>query len=365
MRIAYGVHGYSRGHASRAAAVLGSLAEHHEVRIYAGGDAHDFLSKHFAVTRIPSLGFTYDRRGRLSKSRTFLDNLPRALDLFGGGAQLAALIQEMRGFGPQVVISDAEPWTLRAARALGIPRIGFDHFGVMVYCRVPMPLRDRLRSAFDRALYRAFIGRLDRVLVSSFYDAPPRSDAVRVIGPLLRDAVHQVPPQDGAHLLVYLNNGAQQLTAALERALHALGCEVRLYGAGRVGREGNVVYRPPGNRSFLRDLASCRAVVSTAGNQLVGEALHYGKPLLVAPEATVEQRMNARAVARLGVGEETTFAALDAARIRAFLASVPRYAAATRRHRQDGRQEALTLLERWVAELAEKPRSHRDRRSAI
>lgn len=355
MRIAYGVHGYSRGHATRAAAVLGSLMERHEVRIYAGGDAYDFLSRSFPVERIPSLGFSYNRHGQLSKVRTFFENLPKATDLFRAGPEFSALLSSMRAFQADIVISDAEPWTHRAALALGIPRIGFDHFGIMVYCRVPLGLLDRARSAFDRGLYRSFIGQPDRVLVSSFYDVPPRSDAVRVIGPLLRDEVHHVQPHSGAHLLVYLNRGVRQLTAALEQALQELPHEIRLYGAGRVGQEGNITFRPPGNRSFLRDLASCRAVVSTAGNQLVGEAIHYGKPMLVAPETTVEQRMNAAAVERMGIGEATTFAELTAPRISAFLSRVPEHTAATRRHRRDGRREALEVLEEWMAELVPRP----------
>jgi UDP:flavonoid glycosyltransferase YjiC (YdhE family) len=39
MRIAHGVFGYGRGHATRAAAVLPELETRHEVRIFAGGDA--------------------------------------------------------------------------------------------------------------------------------------------------------------------------------------------------------------------------------------------------------------------------------------------------------------------------------------
>ncbi|MEL6348107.1 MAG: glycosyltransferase family protein, partial [Myxococcota bacterium] len=286
MRIAYGVHGYSRGHATRASAVLTSLCERHEVRIYAGGDAYDFLSRKFPVERIPSLGFSYNQNGKMSKLKTFLNNFPKALDLFRHGPQFRQLLGSMRSFGPDVVISDAEAWTHRAALALGIPRIGFDHFGVMVYCRVPLALMDRLRSTMDRRLYLGFIGTPDRVLVSSFYDVPPNDETVQVIGPLLRDEVHHVQPRDGDHLLVYLNNGVRQMNRRLEGILQSLSREVRLYGAGRVGREGQIDYRPPGNLSFLRDLATCKAVLSTAGNQLVGEAIHYGKPLLVMPERT-------------------------------------------------------------------------------
>ena len=38
-----------------------------------------------------------------------------------------------------VVISDSEAWTHQAAQRLGIPRIGFDHIGVIAYCKPHFP----------------------------------------------------------------------------------------------------------------------------------------------------------------------------------------------------------------------------------
>ena len=54
---------------------------------------------------------------------------------------------------------------------------------------------------------------------------------------------------------------------------------------------------------FIDDLAGCQAVVSTAGNQLVGEALHLGKPLLVIPEPrNFEQAVNGHFLEERGAG---------------------------------------------------------------
>ncbi|MBN1512501.1 MAG: hypothetical protein JXB13_10840, partial [Phycisphaerae bacterium] len=57
MKIAYGVHGFGRGHAMRARAVLPELFRRHEVLVLAGGDAYHALSADFAVTRIPTLKY--------------------------------------------------------------------------------------------------------------------------------------------------------------------------------------------------------------------------------------------------------------------------------------------------------------------
>jgi len=356
MRIVYGVHGYTRGHATRAASILTELQSRHEVLILAGGDAYDALQRRFEVTRIPTLGFSYGKPGKMSKWDTMRDNLPKLWDLFVGGPQFADVARVVKRFGPDVVVSDAEAWTHRVALALRIPRIGFDHFGVMVYCKTPMPAADRMASLVDRTVYRTLMGAPQKVLISSFYDADPTSGDVGVVGPMLGDDVHALEPSLGDHLLVYLNMGIHQWTTRLERALVGANIPIKVYGPGFGGMRDSIEFFEPDRESFLRDLASCRAVLSTAGNQLVGEAIHLGKPMLVMPEATVEQRMNAAAVERMGIGEVSSFERIDAGTLQSFLERRPHYAEATRRHATDGRRQALERLEAWFEELAKGPR---------
>jgi uncharacterized protein (TIGR00661 family) len=361
MRIAYGVHGYTRGHATRAASVLTDLTRRHDVLIFAGGDAYEALRHRFDVVKIRTLGFSYGKGGKMSKLDTIRRNVPKLWDLFARGPHFARIAKRLKAFGPDVVISDAEAWTHRAALALGIPRIGFDHFGVMVYCRVPMPVGDRMISLLDRSLYRFLMGDPERVLVSSFYSARPNSLDVRLVGPLVGDDVSELEPTDGGHLLCYLNMGRDQLSDRVRDALSACGRPVRAYGPGlaKVEAPDNVTFHEPNRTGFLADLASCHAVLSTAGNQLVGEALHLGKPLLVMPEATVEQRLNGAAVARMGIGERSSFDEIDEGVIRRFLGQRDEFAAAARQHATNGRREALERLETWFEELARsrRPRS--------
>lgn len=356
MRIVYGVHGYTRGHATRAASILTHLQQRHEVLILAGGDAYDALAPRFDVSRIPTLGFSYGPGGRLSKWETIRNNVPKLWDLFAGGPDFAEVAKAVRRFRPDVVISDAEAWTHRVAWALRIPRIGFDHFGLMVYCNVPMAAADRMASLVDRTVYRTLMGAPEKVLISSFYDADPASRDVGVVGPMLGDDVLALKPTLGAHLLVYLNMGIHQWTPRLERALAGCGLPVKVYGPGLGGTRGSIQLFAPSRDGFLADLASCRAVVSTAGNQLVGEAIYLAKPMLVMPEATVEQRMNAAAVKRMGIGEISAFERIDAATIRSFLDQREAYAGATRKYATDGRQAAVKRLEVWFEELAPRRR---------
>ena len=81
MKIAYGIHGYGRGHSSRALAVLPELTRRHDVLILAGGDAWRALSDGYRVVRIPTLRYSLGRGGRISAARTLVRTIPRWMDL--------------------------------------------------------------------------------------------------------------------------------------------------------------------------------------------------------------------------------------------------------------------------------------------
>ncbi len=354
-RIVYGVFGYGRGHATRAASVLPELCGRHEVQVLAGGDAYDQLSPGYPVVRIPTMAYGYGPDGRTRSFLTLRRNFWHVLEMVFRGPEYQAVRTAMRDFRPDVVISDAEPWTHRVARDLGVPRIGFDHFGILVYCKPHIPLGDRIRSRRDVFVYRWLMGRPERIIVSSFYHAKPRWPSVRVIGPLLRDVVLQARPTRGEHLLVYFNKGHYQFTPHVEQALRALDRPARIYGTPRRGRDGLLDFRSLSDVPFVEDMASARAIVSTAGNQLVGEAVYLGKPMLVVPEHSVEQRLNAAALERRGFGRQVRHQHLNVAVLREFLDQEEMYLHNIRRSVRDGRRQALAALEQFIGELTGAP----------
>ena len=366
LRIAYAVHGYGRGHATRSLAMLSELASRHEVRVLAGGDAYAAMSGSLPVMRIPTLGFAYGRgTGARSNWATLRHNAGAVLDMVCHGAVFEMVCAALREFEPDVVISDAEAWSHLAAQRLDIPRIAFDHIGILAHCRPAIDPGDRLEALFDAFVYRSLMGTADRVLVSSFYPAPPRSPQVHVVPTLARPAVREAQASEGEHLLLYLNQGSHQFDERLRRVFIELGRPVRVYGTPLRGRDSCLEFLPAGDLSFVQDLASCQAVISTAGNQLVGEAMLLGKPLLVMPERCVEQRMNARAVAELGIGLRVEQRLLAISHLRELLARRLAFVARMRELRRDGLSEALATIETFIGELvAARLRSAGERRGA-
>jgi uncharacterized protein (TIGR00661 family) len=354
LRVLYGVHGYGRGHAARAQAVLPELVRHYDVLVLAGDEAYDQLRADYRVVRIPSLRYCQDPRGRRSAVRTILHNLPGLADLLLGGPALEMVISEMRRFGPRVVLSDSEGWTHRAARRLGIPRISFDHYGVLLHGRADMPATDRVVLWLESLMYRFLICKPERTVAAAFFPAEPRTKDVRIVGPIIRAEARRTAATDGEYLLAYFSNARANFTPQVEQSLRQADCPVKLYGPDRRGNDGNLEFCPIANEPFLADLAGCRAVVATAGNQLISEAIHFGKPLMVMPEDSLEQRLNARIVARWRIGMQTSPGRLPGALLREFLVRHDELAANIRSHQRDGLAEALDAIREAAAELAGK-----------
>jgi uncharacterized protein (TIGR00661 family) len=351
MRIAYAVMGYGRGHAMRTAAVLPALERNHEVRVFAGRDAHEMLCTDHDSVEIPVIGYQYGPKGRICARRTLRHNAPKVADLLVAGPRTRAVWREMAQFAPDIVISDSETYSHRFARHHGIARIGFDHVGIMAFCHCDFAPGDALAGRRDGLGYRAFMGDPDRVIVSSFYPATPRHERIRTVGAILREPVRQASPSLGESVLVYLNKGAHQYNAAMEAALRACGAPVIVYGTPERGQRANLHFKAPSQNGFIADLAAAGAVVSTAGNQLLSEAIHLGKPVLALPEDAVEQRLNAEAVRRMGVGTNASLHQLTPGVLRTFLERADDYARATHAHRRDGLSEAIDLLNGDIAAL--------------
>jgi uncharacterized protein (TIGR00661 family) len=140
-------------------------------------------------------------------------------------------------------------------------------------------------------------------------------------GVLLRAEIVAARPVVGEHILVYLRRFARP---SILDALRNSGRSVRVYGLGERPQDGNCSFHEVDEKGFLNDLSSCYAVLSNAGNQLVGEAMYLRKPLLALPETgNFEQAVNAHFVRQVGAGDWVPFDRFQPADLQRFLQRVP------------------------------------------
>jgi uncharacterized protein (TIGR00661 family) len=351
-RIFYSMSGEGRGHATRVRTVVEWLRDAHRITLFAPGDAFDLLSRAYAgsdvaVRRLPGLHFCYDARHRIDTVATvragwgFLRRLGTSVD---------ALRQVVERERPDLVITDFEPILPRAARAAGVPLVSLNHQHFLAVSDFRgLPLRLRAWAGAVARLLPAVVSGQSATVVSSFYFPPLKRryrGRVTQVGVLLRPAVLAAVPTNGAHLVAYLRKAASpQVLAALAHS----GEAVRVYGLGERERCDRLEFHAISEERFIADLASARALVTTAGNQLVGEALHLGKPVLAMPEpGNFEQYINAHYLAAEGAGAWVDMEAITGAAVGAFLARLDAYRAAIRPERVSGNAAAFAVLRRHL-----------------
>ena len=358
-KIAISVCGEGRGHATRIATLIESLEPEHDLLVYTSADAFAFLRGRFPeghgrveVREIPGIVFQYTG-GRLDLMRSIATGLDYQARLLG--PLVDRLIGELDAFGAELAITDFEPALPRAASRGGIPLVSVDHqHFLLAYDLDALPWALQWNAWFMSHAVWLYVAEATDTVVSAFFRPPLRRgwEHVVQVGPLLRSAITSAAPRDEGFVLSYLRRHTP--FSAVE-ALADCGMPVKVYGLGRRDHVGNVSFHAIDERRFVEDLAACSAVVAAAGNQLIGEGLHLGKPLLVLPErAHAEQMMNSHFLAGMGCGAFTLLEEVDRDRVRRFLDERGTFTAALARHagQMDGTPEVLRVIRHRLANPA-------------
>ena len=348
-RIIYSMAGEGRGHATRAKTVIDQLTRRqHEVVILAPEFAYKLLSELYrnnervTVEEIPGLLFHYSKC-RLDFSRTAL----AAIDYVRGLPLLVARLQQrIERFEPDLAITDFEPALPRAAKLAGVPWMSVDHQHFLVVSDFdPLPKSLQWKAWGMAQIVGQYYRNPAKMVVSSFYfpEVKPRYQNVVQTGVLLREQVVNSHPEKGDHLVAYIRRFA---TPPMMEALQKCGHEVRIYGLGEKPSDGNLRFRPISEDGFLDDLRTCNALISNAGNQLLGEALYLDKPILVFPEAkNFEQEINARFL-KLGGGGDWCFVdEFDSTRLEKFLGSLDGFQCQTPKSQLNGNPATMQAIE--------------------
>jgi uncharacterized protein (TIGR00661 family) len=339
LKIFYGICGEGMGHAGRSIALIERLtAMGHRVTIFTFADALRLLtSAGYVPHRIEGLQFRQTRDGGVDPVRSLCNfwhysrRRKSSLDLI---RQLAIAEQ------PDLFITDFEPLTALAAASLRTPCYSIDN--QHRFCH-PLgsnfPLYLQVYSRLVGAFVRRWIKNPRKCIVAVFHHCPPSRHYERVDA-LLRDRIATIEPSEGEHVLLYgrgeLGRRMAQVASTVPARFIAYGCEY----AG-LPSPTNIEFMPTNPESFAADLASCRAVVCTGGQQLISEARFFGKPLLVVPIPNQhEQEINARYVEREGIGEYCPIGRLSRARIERAINRRVRTS-----QRSNGVEQVLDLME--------------------
>jgi len=352
-RIFYSLAGEGRGHATRARALVESLRLNHEITLFTFGDAYALLKPLYRGTNVrirPIRGARFVYRGvELDYLRTGLRGVRYAAHILPEMVDL--LSARIRREKPDLVITDLEPALPRAARRCEVPFVSLSHQHFLVVNDLSsLPARLRCAGEFLGTVVRACHQGQVKTIVSSFY-APPLKPGYKgrvvQVGVLLRPEVTFTTPYSGGYFVAYLRRSVEM---GMLDALKALPQRVMVYGLGERSPTANLTFRRVSSDGFLEDLAGCEALISTAGNQLVGEALYLEKPVLAVPEpGNYEQCINAHFLKASGAGDWASIKGLTPSFIRGFMDRLGLYRAAIHPEAVNGTPAALRTLQPFLS----------------
>lgn len=305
------VHGRGRGHGTRARSIADRLqAQGTEVTVFAGPGAESAFGDAYPVTPVESLvpGMGLSTIGHLRN-------------------RVQDALAETREALADVVITDGDMPGAVAARLAGVPAVAVGHGLVFSHARRPagVPRGPWLREAAKAR--SASVGTQRQVAVN-FVPLESRVDTAIVARPVLRAALSepgQIAPANNPEVVCYFRDDNGE---AILRSLVDLGLAPVLFTSVGADIPG-VTVRPPDSAAFADALLSARAVVSSAGSQLISECVALGVPqfALYAPSDD-EQRLNVAMLKNAGLGDGCGFAEASTEILRDFVSDLDEVPAA-------------------------------------
>ena len=346
-RILYALSGHGRGHTSRALAVAASLRKRgHTVAFCCGGPARKRLeAQGEPVVPVRALPLVVEAN-RVRLLRTVCRNARTVLSAPQIVRQLA---EKLSAWSPDLLVADFEPFSPWAARRLDVPVVALSRQHVATEAMHRLPVRLWPAAFFTALVVRCLTPcRPAHVLLPSFSDLSlKRPNRVTLVPPPLRPDVQSLAPTRGEHVLVYYNQtrGSEHVLDVL-RQVDASFVLYNFSPPARPAAYPNLTFKRSSRDGFLHDLASCRAVLCTAGFTLISEALYLNKPLLVVPNrGDFEQRLNARLLEQEGLGEAVSGRPLTARDLTNFLRRSVAYTARRPGHAACGNHAAVTQIQ--------------------
>lgn len=296
-RIIVGVMGDAYGHLSQALALV-ELAPQHEYLFIGAGTVREVVKMGYSFIDVPLLG-TYYAKNKVDIAATFRNGLKV---LLGEKPFNKRIITQIERFSPNLAITAYEYFTPMIAKELGIGCISLDNHHFITKLRHEMPGGQMFgRFVYTLALELMF-SKADHYFVSSFYHFPPQDpETTDIFPPILRKDLMDLRPADGEHIFVYQTSPTFiNLIPELEKT----GNRYIVYGYGEKPGSRNILFRPPSRVGLLKDLATCRYVISNGGHNLISEALFLGKPVFSFPiQLAYEQFFNAHMIRTLNYGD--------------------------------------------------------------
>lgn len=301
-KILFGVAGEGFGHSSRSEIIGRRFMEAgHEVMFAASAKSLAYLKPLFPkqVQEVHGLHFIV-KDGQVQAIPTLVDNLVKFPEGFLTNRRLFS--HKVTQFGPDLVISDFEPFCAWWADRHRVPCVFIDNEHVLTMAKLEdVPGRRSCIKA--QAVTRGYHTRAKAYVIMNFFRAPLKTKKAVLANPVIRKQVMNLKVENQSHITVYSTDSrpeTKQKYISIFQRFPSIFFFV--YGFGVDEENGNCRFKNTSTDGFLKDLSSGCGVIATAGLSLLSECLYLKKRMFMMPlKGQFEQQVNAVYAQRLGI----------------------------------------------------------------
>ena len=305
MKILVGVCGIGNGHLNRQTCVIEYLLEcEHTVVIATTTNNCEFFKKKFPDVKIISISIPWITCNE--KGIDFKDSLNKYIyghiDQYKNFFEFGIRVNNVFNGIPDIVITDYEPNVAQYSYAVSVPLICMEQQSKFLYLNEEKIDNFSIIEEIRRINY--FFPKFDYKIISSFFPININDKKVKIVSPIIRN-LKQIETKK-KQVLVYFSpySDSFKYKLILDAISKIKYLNFIVYTKQRFDEYyfSNIVFKSFGE-NFINDLQNSIFLISTAGHQLLSEAISINLPLYLIPLDTYEQNYNALMVEKYKIGK--------------------------------------------------------------
>ena len=180
-------------------------------------------------------------------------------------------------------------------------------------------------------------------LISSFLAKVLCTNNVFLFPPIIRKEIQKATLKEKNHIVVYQTSKSyKKLIPTLKQTKYNY-----IFYTDKNKKEKNIQFKKFSEKEFIKDLASCKAIITNGGFGLISEAIYLKKPILSIPiKKQFEQIFNALTITRLGYGE--FYLDISKESITHFINSLPKYKKQLNKNKNNNNDKIIAKIEKLI-----------------
>ena len=305
-KILIGVCGIGNGHINRQACVINELLkEKIQVVVATQAEKVNILKERFPTLNIIKINIpwiTCNEDG-IDINNTLNKYKEDKINQYSEFLEFCLKVENIFNGRPDLIISDYEPNVAQYAYLRGVPIITMEQQSKFLYIKEINLNGYSIKE--EKARINYFFPKYSKKIISSFFPMNIKDKDIIVVPPII-DKIEKQKCDNT--VIVYFSSYSDskyydELINTI-KDIHDVTFKVYCKNSsiyGKIYNYNNIKFSNYDNE-FKSNLSKCRALITTAGHQLISEAISLNIPVYVIPLNTYEQHYNAIMVEKYGLG---------------------------------------------------------------